>query len=1226
MSRPLHGEKVNLRVFFEGVLFPYVAQVTVTDTPQQKQAQVVVPSSHMLRSEELVGMTCHIFYQNRLVRDQKARFGPNAPNRPTEWPVLFQGEMAAEGVQEGVQNEMTRLRFVSHRRHFEQTQLYHFQPDSENSVLGSIVTEVGANKEVRAFVGNSDFQIEHRGILNKATRLWSKLNQVVQQYDNEQGQNIGYAKMLVAILEAARDVHPMFRRFDEQFRLSDRFGVYADPDLKNLLGLQALRTLTAQRIKGLNTFVSLNKLLNILLQLTKYNYNQILQPQSGQQARVINDDAREYSLNQQVDKLTNPGQQYLQDEQESVFDSDPLVKQMQELVALEENAHGLREFCVLPSLEFSSPPKCNVVFPTQVNTLSYDMDYMREITRLMGVVSIGPNKDVNEVYIAPMRQNYYKLQGNRLAVMDGSLEAENDKQPVLPAGFFQGIPKLVPHLVNNSDTARQFGISIDEDSINKAIGTSEEAPSGDTAQPEVAPDATEPPEVQLDQGGLKASNIRLMHLPNTKLSRANESLSGACKRWLPLVHKWRDLLGVSAQDLPDAVMLALMQQESKGSTRPSRTGSFWGLLQEGEAYLIDASEQIQWTLGEGAYFNYFDNFPIAPQELRGATGADEVAAQKAIATTIAYMKRYKGRHNWHSDLVALTHKYPSFAKNYWNVWQRGGDRDVKNGKVSGQAAADKWLDARQADGGDGKSAGKYVKQHQVFVAKWLGEKLPPIPPGDHYQSQQAGYGTAFDRITQHEPVEGTMEPHDLLHMITPEEYRRGIVGDIYHFNEWHLAHLYESEGQKSEAEKGNAQDNSVDEGGIRADLSSDPRRRYMASVVDAEFYRRRFQARSVPALSGGFNPYHAAGFPGLIMRRQRPILGFFQSVTHTINVAAGTAQTSVQVAAPRFWDEGEVWHWIGGWSPDDLRALNKPEVDDYPTDLFGPDLRDDAAAGSERNSGENNTHSLYRKFPYWQNRLVVPTNTYNIPEIDEELLSQQIIEQRKKKNEVEGWREEDGYEELANILFDGESGGSFRDLWAATIDQRIAQDELERRATPLDGFYRHFLGCEAIDYLSNHASPTTIEPDAVKRMLVEREPGDFEVHPRTLDIREYNTRIADTIGSEDIEASEGELTPDDIGKFKPGTLAHEFFGKIDPDDRHADPESTHVDALRYNERYGVGERELMVDFLNNTATSIAGHLVYVGPTFRGENSLTSMQKDILLYIRKVSRRDIGGGV
>src|SRR5690625_4730762 len=114
---------------------------------------------------------------------------------------------------------------------------------------------------------------------------------------------------------------------------------------------------------------------------------------------------------------------------------------------------------------------------------------------------------------------------------------------------------------------------------------------------------------------------------------------------------------------------------------------------------------------------------------------------------------------------------------------------------------------------------------------------------------------------------------DMGRFLTPEEYRKGIVAQIYYVSDWHLSAASNSENLSNKDMQASGESDqslmSVDDairdinstpdsppaGEVnydrdRGDLSLDPRKRYIMSLVDAEFYRRRLGSRQVPAATG----------------------------------------------------------------------------------------------------------------------------------------------------------------------------------------------------------------------------------------------------------------------------------------------------------------------------------------------------------------------------------------
>jgi hypothetical protein len=394
-------------------------------------------------------------------------------------------------------------------------------------------------------------------------------------------------------------------------------------------------------------------------------------------------------------------------------------------------------------------------------------------------------------------------------------------------------------------------------------------------------------------------------------------------------------------------------------------------------------------------------------------------------------------------------------------------------------------------------------------------------------------GDSEDILPKHKILGGLVEnqgtPYNDFDYLTPEERRKGIIAEMFFLTDWQLnlsanaakevpksPQRQTLEGSSNKSKKGNSLD---------ASTNLDPTRRYIASTVDAEFYRRRFRARSVPAVVGAFNPYPVPGFPGLIMNPDRPILGKVESVTHTINVASATAQTAVSLSSPRYWDEGEVWYWIGG----------RENYDKTP----------------DKNAGT--VGSLYRRFPNWHNRHTIATNRSH--------------------------------------------GQNFSNL---------------------DKFYLYTIGVPAIEYQSNHMN-SGIKPEHIKNSITSKDPGPMDVNPVTLDILEYNSLIAETHN----EGSTG-------GTFIEGTLAHTIWGGIRPTSELPEiTQQTYERSVKYTERYGVNETELLIDFLDNDQIFVNNNLVYVGPTFdtprvsgSSDVILNPIQDMLLDYIDDLKTREL----
>jgi hypothetical protein len=386
-------------------------------------------------------------------------------------------------------------------------------------------------------------------------------------------------------------------------------------------------------------------------------------------------------------------------------------------------------------------------------------------------------------------------------------------------------------------------------------------------------------------------------------------------------------------------------------------------------------------------------------------------------------------------------------------------------------------------------------------------------------------------------------PFEFGSFVLPEEIAKGIVAEIIDVNDWYLNQIGDKEQKFSDESKGKkelppivdrfktAANDVLSKGGAlvqkqlslstyRGDLATGERQTYIQGIVEAEFYKRKYGARSIPGIGCEFNPYVTPGFPGLIMDPIRPVVGFVDSVSHSINVGAGSGTTSISMSFPRYWDEGEVYYYVGG---------------------------------------EPTSDPLLRRFPQWHNSLTVSIN--HAPNLES--------------------------------------------LWSLQGD---------RGRNALDEYYQFLIGCDSIDYVSNHANIAWTREDFEKTVSL-RIPGPFKVHPENLEIRDYNSAIAEK---------------DEAGAFKRGTLCHSIYGNKKPA-RDLRPVIPREDMSQYQERFGIRERQLLEEFLENKYARYRGRLIVMGPTFanpvkNGEYIPTSIQEQICSWMDELDGRSLGGGV
>lgn len=266
-TSPVKGEQVLLRILWEGVLFPYMETLNISHSKDMVSCSMTIPSDTNLRMEELVGTKLHVSYATSRVLE---KFGRDPGNRGvSNWPILFQGELSGDSFQAGTGYRSQSLRFVGHSRHWDQTQLYFFDP-ARDSNLDTI--------QQAAFVGNKQLQFETDGLLSKTGRLEQILREAVEAGDDGSGRFVAYLTTLRMITNEAAQSNGMFRKYNTQLKLDSRFGAYADPDATGVLTLQQLATLMGRQIGALPNFASLQQLLEIPSRALRYTWLHMGQP------------------------------------------------------------------------------------------------------------------------------------------------------------------------------------------------------------------------------------------------------------------------------------------------------------------------------------------------------------------------------------------------------------------------------------------------------------------------------------------------------------------------------------------------------------------------------------------------------------------------------------------------------------------------------------------------------------------------------------------------------------------------------------------------------------------------------------------------------------------------------------------------------------------------------------------------------------------------------------
>lgn len=258
---------IFVRVFIEGVYFPYPEHISVSEGEGMVTATLSVPNSNKLRAEEWVAKKVHIFWANKRVIEL---FGSDpGVKRLSNWPILFGGEIAGASENATVSNKSVSFRLTSSARHLQQTQLYFYDPDRDK--------ELDAYQRA-AFLGNREIKFETSGVLSKTTRVTEALKIGLELAGEDQDRFVAYHATIRTLLDEAANSNASYRRFAEQLALDRRFGAHGDPDVKSILTLEQWASLIDKRVAALDNSTPLQSLLEICSGAMRYNWVNVAQP------------------------------------------------------------------------------------------------------------------------------------------------------------------------------------------------------------------------------------------------------------------------------------------------------------------------------------------------------------------------------------------------------------------------------------------------------------------------------------------------------------------------------------------------------------------------------------------------------------------------------------------------------------------------------------------------------------------------------------------------------------------------------------------------------------------------------------------------------------------------------------------------------------------------------------------------------------------------------------
>lgn len=204
---------------------------------------------------------------------------------------------------------------------------------------------------------------------------------------------------------------------------------------------------------------------------------------------------------------------------------------------------------------------------------------------------------------------------------------------------------------------------------------------------------------------------------------------------IEIIQQMRRRYGLSEEQVPTYMVLALMQQESGGSSSPNKSGSFRGILQIGDPNAKDGNAARETReAGLEPTSNDADDY-------RSNRRFDREKERESVKQFLAYQKAYKDSHDWNPDLMALTWKGGSGTAQLAKKLEEQGKSDAEiSRRLQNSENKDLKKNGEMVRGARGSAA--YLAEFRKGLAKWRKRakrlKEVPDPPDEQSppQSQQ----------------------------------------------------------------------------------------------------------------------------------------------------------------------------------------------------------------------------------------------------------------------------------------------------------------------------------------------------------------------------------------------------------------------------------------------------------------------------------------------------------
>lgn len=374
------AERLNLRCFVDGIEIPVIGTRCTYSEGSAASAEIqVVPSDMFYDIEPRSFVTLYTYDSHDYDRDpSKSSFTlvKRSPYDLRRWKLLFAGEYIGMMYQKQAGVRAITMMCVDHTNYWD-----FIRQHAINFSNGGI--ELFEN----AFMGVKIDRIKNFDVVAKdqTSNLYVWLMKS-KGPDGKPNLYMGVQRMLREMWFAAND---FYARAFNRLRLGDQLvGIAKDRTAAKLFSIQFFEKWIKNQVGGSGGMTSVRQMIELMLNPVFHNYVTVPFPMFDRKGL-----ARGFS---------------------------PDGKSAQDLALMSETidrSHSWEEAClnytiIKPDSWFFAPPACNVVFPHQYTSLSFQRNFLQEPTRLFlrtSLIFTGTDKWLTERFYAPDFEAFNKL-------------------------------------------------------------------------------------------------------------------------------------------------------------------------------------------------------------------------------------------------------------------------------------------------------------------------------------------------------------------------------------------------------------------------------------------------------------------------------------------------------------------------------------------------------------------------------------------------------------------------------------------------------------------------------------------------------------------------------------------------------------------------------------------------------------------------------------------------